>query len=117
MRRHLAFITALLLLAAPAAVRAQEPDCDRQRIESECRQELDELIRVCSTLQDWMVVSTIGADAEPRITCASADCSAAIRANETRRGDPFTSIVKALDKQCDASAPVICQLECYGWSP
>ncbi len=92
-------------------------DCGRQKIEDQCRRELAEMIEVCQTLEDWMVGSTIGADAPPEFTCGAADCSDAIDAAEQRGDDPFTSIQKTLDKQCDDSEPIICQLECYGWSP
>lgn len=92
-------------------------DCDRQKIEDQCQREKAEMIRACSALEDWMVVSTIGADGDQVITCGTADCSDAIDASEQRGDDPFTSIQKTLDKQCDNSEPIICQLECYGWSP
>ncbi len=51
------------------------------------------------------------------VTCGSADCSGGIDANERRGDDPSTSITKTLEKQCDDSEPITCQLECYGWSP
>lgn len=64
-----------------------------------------------------MVISSVGADAAPVVICGAADCSDAIDANEQRGDDAFTSITKTLDKQCDDDEPIICQLECDGWSP
>ena len=110
----LIFSAGVLVWLAPGP--AQADDCDRERILSECQRERAQIIEVCRSLEDWVVVATIGADADPELTCAAADCSDAIEANETRGDDAFTSVVKSLDKQCDESQPVICQLECYGWS-
>lgn len=89
----------------------------RLEIEQQCEREMAEMIQACSALEDWMVLSTIGAGANPSVACGTADCSGAIDASEQRGDDPFTSITKTLDKQCDNSEPIICQLECYGWSP
>ena len=92
-------------------------DCERQKITQQCERERADITEACKTLEDWMVVSSVGEDTSPVISCATSDCSAAIQANESRGDDPFTSITKTLDKQCDNTEPVLCSLECFGWSP
>lgn len=98
-----------------ATLHFEVDNCDQDAMKRVCERQAQELIRVCKTLNDWEVVAQIGVGAEPQVTCASSDCSGTIKRNEGRPRTPFTSIVKTLDNACDDRAPVICNLECYGW--